>query len=369
MTATPDSTPKDTSKPSTEVLLPDSLDLAKLFSEKTEALEFVLPGFLRGTVGALVSPGGAGKSFWTLQLALSMTAAQNKDLTGLSPLPGRVVIFSAEDPTPIVADRLKSIDRAQGGDLTLTEQLDYRVCTGIDVNIMELSWFRKICLAGKGAALIVFDTLTRFHSLDENSALDAKKIMARLEMIAKRTKASVLYLHHTSKLAGATGQGGSQQAARGSSVLVDNARWASFLAVMTEAEASKFGVSPESRELYVRWNVSKQNYGASIADVWYKRNGEGVLLEVELTARSPRGRSYIGARVASRGPLTDSEVAEAADRLELGSGGDQTSGIKPTEGAWVFEQNGADSTKGGMMRPDPTIRAIPSANNKFNGCW
>jgi hypothetical protein len=80
------------------------------------------------------------------------------------------------------------------------------------------------------------------------------------------------------------GQATMQQAARGSSVLVDNARWSAFLAPMTEQDARSFGLPAAERVNYVRWNISKQNYGAALADVWYRRDEGGVLVPVKFTA-------------------------------------------------------------------------------------
>jgi len=46
------------------------LDLQAAFTEPPKPIDFVLPGLAVGCVGALVSPGGAGKSMLALQLAM-----------------------------------------------------------------------------------------------------------------------------------------------------------------------------------------------------------------------------------------------------------------------------------------------------------
>ena len=48
----------------------------------------------------------------------------------------------------------------------------------------------------------------------------------------------------------------------GSSVLVDNIRWQSYLSGMTAAEAEEWGVDDSQRPYFVRYGVSKANYGA-----------------------------------------------------------------------------------------------------------
>ena len=47
-----------------------AIDILAAMQNKPEPLNFVLPGLVRGTVGAIVSPGGAGKSAFALQLTM-----------------------------------------------------------------------------------------------------------------------------------------------------------------------------------------------------------------------------------------------------------------------------------------------------------
>lgn len=268
----------------TQKMLPASTDLAARLSGPMPEFEYPLPGLRLGSVGALISPGGVGKSFWTLGVAVAMAGGPEADLTGLAPLHGRVVLFSAEDSEDEVVKRLHAVlmNLPVKPDLSL---FDYRDCVGLDVNVMDKAWLEAMIDAGKGAKLVVLDTLSRFHHLDENSSQEMKQLMATLEKLAAGTGASVLYLHHTSKAAVLGGLGGAAQAGRGSSVLTDNARWAAFLAVMTESEARAYGIAPAERNDYVRWNISKQNYGEAMPDRWYRRGQGGALLPVVLQAK------------------------------------------------------------------------------------
>ena len=45
------------------------IDILASFTELPPPIDYVLPNMVAGTVGALVSPGGAGKSMLALQLA------------------------------------------------------------------------------------------------------------------------------------------------------------------------------------------------------------------------------------------------------------------------------------------------------------
>lgn len=260
--------------------LPAALNLTHVLGTPPAALDFVLPGFKRGTVGGLVSPGGLGKSYWALTVAVSL-ACEGFDLSGLSHEKGRVVLLSAEDGEDVLAHRLHALKPhlPEAADLA---RFDLHSCVGRDIDLLSDAWFSALVRETTGARLVILDTLSRFHSLDENSTSDMKRLVARLERLAVESGASVLYLHHTSKAAALNGLATMQQAARGASVLVDNARWVSFLAGMAENEARQYGVSVSDIPQYVRWNISKQNYGAALADRWYVRGSGGVLLPCAL---------------------------------------------------------------------------------------
>lgn len=265
---TPDPTPARTP------VLPASSSIQHLLHADLPEMDFVLPGLLSGTVGAVIGPGGVGKSFWSMQVAISM--ATGVDLVGLKPACGSVLYLSGEDPERVHAQRLRDIISCAPCNVNL-EALDLRVLPG-QLNIMDQQAFEEVLSAAKGTRLVVLDTLTRFHLLDENNSGDMKLLIGQLEQLAKLSGAAVIYLHHTSKAAVTGGYGAAQQAARGSSVLTDNARWSCFVATMTEVEARTFQVPVEKRERYVRWNINKQNYGASRPDVWFQRNACGVLV-------------------------------------------------------------------------------------------
>ncbi|WP_256380367.1 AAA family ATPase [Oceanimonas sp. GK1] len=58
-----------------------ALDLMSAFTETPPQIDYVLPNMIAGTVGALIAPGGAGKSILALQLATQI--AGGPDLLGL----------------------------------------------------------------------------------------------------------------------------------------------------------------------------------------------------------------------------------------------------------------------------------------------
>jgi len=106
-----------------------------------------------------------------------------------------------------------------------------------------------------------------------------------MESIAAETGCSIVFLHHSSKGAVSMGASDQQQASRGSSVLVDNIRWQSYLASMTPGEAEAWGVEDSQRGFFVRFGISKANYGAPFSECWFRRHEGGVLRPAVLERR------------------------------------------------------------------------------------
>ena len=158
-----------------------------------------------------------------------------------------------------------------------------------------------------GARLVVFDTLSRIHQLDENSNGDMAYLVSTLEHIADKTGAGILYLHHVSKGSSSAGQADQQHAARGASALIDNARWSAYVARMTDQEAEKLSDRidrqpiGDRRGFYVRFGENKQNYGVDQPARWFERREGGVLMPVDLVSASAQDEP----KSASRRPTAN----------------------------------------------------------------
>ncbi|QDJ48248.1 helicase RepA family protein [Bordetella hinzii] len=293
-----------------------AIDLRAAFENEPPTLDFIWPGFLAGTVGALVAPGATGKSFWALEAAMSVACgatvesrAVGGDLVGLAPAhTGRVVYLAGEDPPAALECRIHAIGKhlSQQAREAIVENLTLEPIIGKRLNVMNDQQLAHLIEFCADARLIVLDTLSRIHSLDENSNGDMARLVATLEYVAVSTGASVLYLHHVSKGSARECQTDQQQAARGASALIDNARWCGFVAKMTDDEAKRLSdhsydrepIGNDRRSYFVRFGVSKQNYDATQLDRWYSRHAGGVLLPVELVeakqenADRARGKGY-----------------------------------------------------------------------------
>ncbi len=91
------------------------LDPLDALEHDQPSIDLVLPGLAAGSVGSIISPGGAGKSILALELSLLITTGF--DLSGFAAggtyKRGAVGIAAAEDPVPAIAQRLRSIGRGR----------------------------------------------------------------------------------------------------------------------------------------------------------------------------------------------------------------------------------------------------------------
>lgn len=269
-----------------------SINIMAAFQTEPPPLDFIWPGFLAGTVGTLVAPGATGKSFWALEAAMSIACSvAGGDLLKLKPQrTGRVVYLAGEDPAPALIQRVHCIGQhlSQKARKAIAENLILKSIMGQRLNVMDKQHLDSIIELCADARLIILDTLSRIHTLDENSNGDMARLICMLEYIAASTRASVLYLHHVSKGSAREGQIDQQQAARGASALIDNPRWGGYVARMTDDEARQLSscgrqpIGSARRSFFVRFGVSKQNYDATPLDQWYERHVGGVLVPVEL---------------------------------------------------------------------------------------
>jgi RecA-family ATPase len=273
-----------------------AIDLMWAFENEPPPLDFIWSGFLSGTVGALVAPGATGKSFWALEASMCIACSvAGGDILKLNPLKtGRVIYLAGEDPDAALLLRVHAIGKHlnQAARTSIAENLVLESIMGKGLNIMDECHMQRVLEFCRGARLVIIDTLSRVHNLDENSNGDMAQLVSRLEQVAYISGASVLYLHHVNKGSTRDGQVGQQHAARGASALIDNARWCGFVERMTEEKAKHLSdryfdrrpIDEGRRKHFLRFGNSKLNYGEEQNDRWYERQAGGVLIPVELTA-------------------------------------------------------------------------------------
>jgi len=122
--------------------------------------------------------------------------------------------------------------------------------------------------------LVIIDPAARFRSGSEIDTAAATVFVKALEVIRRKTGASVIVAHHARK----GGTGDTADDIRGASALVDAARWAATLAHIPEKKARKeYGLDEIERKRLIRFRVVKANYSAPINDVWLQRSQGGAL--------------------------------------------------------------------------------------------
>lgn len=275
-----------------------AIDIADAFTTPPPPLDFVLPGFLKGTVGLLASPGAVGKTWVALELCCAVVSSKANQLLLKLPIEthGKAVFLSAEDSSIALRHRMHALGKfltpearmevQQGFELIPLVGMQTDLCPDSDEKGIPSAedWSDTIAEQCKGARLIVLDTLSRWHRMEENSNRDMAFLLKRAEWLASVTGASVLFLHHSSKSMSIQGRGDEQQSVRGASTLVDNARWQAAVCGMTEPEAKAVSsaMKVEDRKHFRRFVISKQNHGMPMDDIWLQRKDDGVLVRVEV---------------------------------------------------------------------------------------
>lgn len=279
------------------------LDIRRAFEETPPPLDFVVQGLKAGTVAILASPGGVGKSFTALELAMGVAApGVDTQLLNLGITShGRVVMLNAEDPLDVLQQRIHAIGRFldDGAREGVQEQMTIKSLRGARPNLLDPKWVDAISRCCEGARLLVIDTLSRFHTGDENSNAEMGQVISHAELITERTGTSILALHHTSKAATLNGQQSAQQSTRGASALVDNARWQSYLEVMSLKEANEHLVPDALRSHFVTFGIAKQNYGRPVAPRWLVKLDQGVLVHVTPGREMAEALEHIEATIQS----------------------------------------------------------------------
>ena len=264
---------------------PPLIDLRHAAENEPEQIDEIFQGFVVGSVGGFIAPGATGKSYWALEAALAIACSvAGGDVLGLRPTKsGPVLYLSSEDPSSILEHRLHHIFKRISPEARadIYKNMTLRQIMGYKIDLMDRADMQKLLRWSEGKRLVIIDTISRFHSLDENKNSEMGLILKQLEMLARKTGAAVLFLHHVDKGSARDGVI-TQQSARGASALVDNARWSGFVAKMNEKECETLAdggtiIGKEQRTAYLKMGNCKTNYGSMGAEKWNRFREGGVL--------------------------------------------------------------------------------------------
>ncbi len=265
------------------------------------ALDFVLPGLLPGSFGLLVAPGGTGKSFLALDLSISQ-AIGRPVAGGLFPSlnPSKVVYLAGEESDRLLAERLRWMLDLGERSLPTLQNLILLPMSGEDCLLLSrgqpTALLSELEEMAQGARLIIVDPIRRLHDGEENDSAAMTQLVIALESLAKKTGAAVIGIHHANRGA-SVGDASSQHASRGSSALVDGARWQINLSRMDEKVAAIYGKEDQERHNFVALDYAKGNYLSARPRIWLKRHSGGILKLVTLDKSPPKGKPLGGARL------------------------------------------------------------------------
>lgn len=234
--------------------------------------------YARGKVGMLAAGGGVGKTYALCGLALAIVSR----LPWLGHFPvgtstiGRVVlILGEEDPDeirrrihtqahvmgvtdPAVLANILVLPGAGMSTLALTQSEDHgKPAKTLFADALLKTLDRKAEEAGKGWDAVILDPLSRFAGPDvETDNAAATRLIQVLESFTKLKGApAVMVAHHTTKGSRREGSdGGDATSIRGSSALVDGARWTANMESIVRVD--------EQCPDFAKVTITKSNYAA-----------------------------------------------------------------------------------------------------------
>jgi hypothetical protein len=240
----------------------DPADLAAL-----RPREWVYGHFLiRRFVSVLGAPGGTGKTAYAIAVALSV--ALGRPLVE-EPVhsPGPVWIYNLEDPrdevlrrvqAALIAHRIPATDLASRLYLDSGREQPLILATRLpDGSTVATPLVQALIaeLTRRQVRLLIVDPFVKSHRLEENRNEQVDFAATLWSQVADAAGCAILLVHHFRK----GGIAGDADAFRGASALVDAARAAVTLSVMSEREAEGFKVLPDERRLHVRSDNAKLN--------------------------------------------------------------------------------------------------------------
>lgn len=254
--------------------------------------DWVIKNFLSSKiVAAIIAPGGAGKSYLAMHIAVSTASGSSLFSKFLPTKPSKVVFISGEDDKVELQRRIHAVTQDLPGSVKASistniffidfadsfELFTNKSMTG-EVFMTDTPRMLVDCIketVGDEVDLVIVDPISRFRGGEENSAADTTRFVQVLQFIRDKLNATVLTLHHVNK--GAKSNGSSQNNARGSSAFIDGVRLVYELNVLSDEEIKKLYGSPLIMPRLLTLSTVKTNYGSPIDPLVLSKRIDGSL--------------------------------------------------------------------------------------------
>lgn len=239
----------------------------------------------RGKVTLISAEGGAGKSLYSLNLAIAVATGDGSKLGEDVLEDGRVLIVNDEDDINQQLKRLYAACLHHGFDPEFLEQRIEAIDSEKLDSDMQLASrdtpranaapmfaaLKELIVRGK-FSVVVLDPLRALHDFEENSNSDMKHVVRTIGRLARETNTAILLVHHINKTGAQSGNvAGNAHAAGGASSIVTSVRLAKTMVAMTNEEGDLMGIESGQRRDYFRIDDAKMNHQRRGNTKWYQR--------------------------------------------------------------------------------------------------
>jgi hypothetical protein len=138
------------------------------------------------------------KSFFGLDMAVSVATGTHCLGRFAVKQPGPVLVFPAEDALPAVRARIQALCTQRNLDI---QKLDLFVITASTLRLDLAADQQRLnaTLAYVNPRFLLLDPLVRLHRLDENSAADISKLLGFIRHMQRTYHTAIALVHHASK--------------------------------------------------------------------------------------------------------------------------------------------------------------------------
>jgi RecA-family ATPase len=184
-----------------------------------------------GEYGIISGRGGCGKSLYVLDFFTNKENPLNYKIT-----PKKILYISLEDSLSKVSQRFKDLSNFES-------YHDFFVTRFDSFNAIKFSDKEEHIKKWKDFDIVVIDTLSKAHGVDENDNSQMSQFFGLIQSICIEAECSVLFVAHTAK-------GGSTS--RGASAIEDNSRLALKIEKSANSDAIKVSTNKTNSNEFIK---------------------------------------------------------------------------------------------------------------------